>query len=316
MRRFAWTGIRRRVVLEQPRFLTDEEYEARSDKDIENYANEDWYFEASRRDLINRTFLRPADSTYVTARWQFFVGMQFEFYWSALHAVEKYIKASLLLSGHEGAKKFGHKIQEGYEVLQSQLITGLLPDEFPAVLLNRIAPVIEATARKRLSCAGPKEFIDNLVSNGGIDARYALRSNTTATSDIYCLDLTVFMLRRLCDNLSDVSKQQHILDQPDICTIKSGLLEDICRQEGHRLWPYLSRVNYFLVPKPDLSVALRDFGWPAFSNSAIYNNIWENIESDKPMRRRVAKRLAQWALDNITLPPEARSDLVEVVRRK
>ena len=58
----------------------------------------DWLFEARRRDLIIRTFLETADATYVTARWQFFNRLNFEFYWNASHAIEKYFKAALLLS--------------------------------------------------------------------------------------------------------------------------------------------------------------------------------------------------------------------------
>ena len=52
-----------------------------------------------KNNVVKELFLKTADQTYVVARWCFLNRLYLEFYWNGLHAVEKYLKAALLLNG-------------------------------------------------------------------------------------------------------------------------------------------------------------------------------------------------------------------------
>ncbi|MEP0960647.1 MAG: hypothetical protein ABJQ70_09560 [Roseobacter sp.] len=57
-------------------------------------------------------FVEPADRNYFLARFSKAFGMPEEFWWHALQAVEKYLKAGLFLNGRSVKKGFGHTMEE------------------------------------------------------------------------------------------------------------------------------------------------------------------------------------------------------------
>lgn len=58
-------------------------------------------------------FVYPADRDYVISRWLLLQNFSEEFFWHAAQAVEKYLKASLLLNGRS-VKKQGHDLVQLY----------------------------------------------------------------------------------------------------------------------------------------------------------------------------------------------------------
>ncbi|GEM_PF-2983598 len=52
-----------------------------------------------KHDIIKELFLKTADQTYVVARWRFLNRLYLDFYWNAVHALEKHLKAVLLMNG-------------------------------------------------------------------------------------------------------------------------------------------------------------------------------------------------------------------------
>jgi len=65
-------------------------------------------------DFINRSFRDIADRDYVCARLCHRYGLYTQFYWAALQAIEKYLKA-ILLYNRRSAKKIGHNITKAYD---------------------------------------------------------------------------------------------------------------------------------------------------------------------------------------------------------
>lgn len=63
--------------------------------------------------IVQEFFVNTADDNYLTARWCFVEGLHIDFFWLAVHAVEKYMKAALLLNG-ETSKGYGHDIVKLY----------------------------------------------------------------------------------------------------------------------------------------------------------------------------------------------------------
>ncbi|WP_321490597.1 hypothetical protein [uncultured Hyphomonas sp.] len=274
----------------------DEKYE---EELRQKHKDEGWLFEASRRDIIRRTFLATADATYVTARWQFFNKLDFEFLWNATHALEKYFKAALLLNNIK-ANDLSHDITKAFYRTQDSLGADLLPNKFPTVLTERIAHITSGDRARQLRYDGPEAYVKSLNWQGGAEARYAMSSHTVATTDLYCFDLTAFLVRRLVENLQRCDKIDELRTNPEACPSRYGLLEEIYTTDDHPLRPTLGRVNYFLNPAPDTSKAL-PVGVLGFrsANSAMYNHIVEKAESNRSLNRAVSKRLTQWAIDSL-----------------
>ncbi len=64
---------------------------------------------ADKHSIINELFIATADDNYVLARSCFHQHLNVDFFWLAVHALEKYLKAVLLLNG-KTAKSYGHDI--------------------------------------------------------------------------------------------------------------------------------------------------------------------------------------------------------------
>jgi hypothetical protein len=64
----------------------------------------------STNSLVERMFVATADRDYVLARWAAINRLDINFFWLGVQAVEKYLKAILLLNGR-AAKDYGHNVQ-------------------------------------------------------------------------------------------------------------------------------------------------------------------------------------------------------------
>ena len=76
--------------------------------------------------LIWDLLVRPADENYMTARFFLLNGIYNEFTWQAAHALEKYIKAALVLNGIS-IRNYSHNITKSYADLK-KLASDLLPN--------------------------------------------------------------------------------------------------------------------------------------------------------------------------------------------
>jgi hypothetical protein len=87
-----------------------------------------------RHSIVEELFIKTADDNYVAARWCFTYGLDVDFFWLAVHALEKYLKAALLLNGRSARsykaggkeKTYGHDIVRLYGDVQP-LAPELLP---------------------------------------------------------------------------------------------------------------------------------------------------------------------------------------------
>jgi hypothetical protein len=69
------------------------------------------------KDIVDETFIFSADYDYLTARWLSINHLYRQFFWAALQAIEKYLKANLLYHGesvgqnnNKNPKGYGHEI--------------------------------------------------------------------------------------------------------------------------------------------------------------------------------------------------------------
>ena len=54
---------------------------------------------ALKNNVVTQMFVDTADQNYLIARWAYHRGLFLDFFWNACQALEKYLKASLLLNG-------------------------------------------------------------------------------------------------------------------------------------------------------------------------------------------------------------------------
>jgi hypothetical protein len=107
---------------------------------------------AIKHDIIKELFLKTGDQTYVVARWCFLNQLYLDFYWNAVHALEKHLKAVLLMNGCSArapasGPAYGHNVAKLFEAVCA-LAPALLPTILPARMTCRSA--IGAKSRSRI----------------------------------------------------------------------------------------------------------------------------------------------------------------------
>lgn len=144
-------------------------------------------------DIIIDTFIDPADIDYINAR---FMGLNHQhrpFFWPALQAIEKYLKANFLFCGIPvRGKDFDHHIVAMAASLKSH-------DD---ILENlKLTPVEEHTELERLNLWGPHDpmgFISSIEKYGSPSNRYNFFGSKYEASYLPKLDQVVWALRSKC----------------------------------------------------------------------------------------------------------------------
>src|SRR3981081_3154985 len=80
---------------------------------------------AEKNSIVQELFINTADDNYIAARWSFHENLNVDFFWLAVHSLEKYMKAVLLLNG-ESSRSYGHDIITLYSKIRP-LSPELLP---------------------------------------------------------------------------------------------------------------------------------------------------------------------------------------------
>jgi len=141
-------------------------------------------------DIVIETFIDPADIDYINARFMALNHQHRPFFWPALQAIEKYLKASLLFCGVPvRGKNFGHKLIAMANILKphNEVLEKL-----------KLAPAEEHSELKRLNLWGthdPMEFIASINEYGDPSNRYNLFGSKYEASYLPKLDQIVWALR-------------------------------------------------------------------------------------------------------------------------
>jgi HEPN domain-containing protein len=150
------------------------------------------YLKALQTDLVYDLFVRTADENYITARWCGVNGLNTDFFWLAVHALEKYLKAVLLLNGRP-SKGYGHNIVKLYSEVKT--IAGqLLPNRLQQPQALDIDHWYEQSA---------EDFVAHLYGQGNPDNRYLIYGYLMRPQDLHMFDQMVFAVRRLVCPLDD-----------------------------------------------------------------------------------------------------------------
>jgi len=268
---------------------------------------------ALRHSIVNELFIKTADENYVTARFCFSYGLDVDFFWEAVHALEKYLKAALLLNGRSGKgrmvggkqKAYGHNIVDLFAAVQP-LAPELLPVKLPKPDgINPPTWFDETT----------DSFVARLYDMGNEHNRYQLSGYIRRQEDLLKVDQVVFVVRRLCQPLEthflgrkragapDKTKRQRMLqDHPSSSNLYSTLEKVIAGGRGKFLKHIALNWNFPFAPTGYKHAKL-GYGMSSV-NPVLVRRILEPLDSGDPRQEREADQLWQWVQDNIYIPKE------------
>lgn len=147
--------------------------------------------ECNAVDVIYESFVVPGDQDYLMSRLLALKGLPRGFYWAAAQAIEKYLKAFLLMNG-EGVKGFkAHPIKALFEAA-SKIDTSLADLN----ILPHQGIQVEASLSHHLKKFAISDFIDDLERHGSADNRYNAFGVKYNTGHLCAMDSLSFQLRR------------------------------------------------------------------------------------------------------------------------
>ena len=261
--------------------------------------------------IVRELFVNTADDNYITARWCFAEGLNVDYFWLAVHTLEKYMKAALLLNGRS-SRSFGHDIVALYEDVKL-LASDLLPN-------NLGRPDGLETDHWRDET--PEAFSNRLYRNGNADNRYQIFGFVRHREDLFKLDLMVFALRRLCVPLDayyfakpcpgrmNLTYRDLMTKQPKWWIVSLGcMLEKTFRRErGEQLREVFLNLNFPFATDELPHGSLRNR--TEAKNPVLTRSILAPLERARDISSAsMALELCGWVLNNIKLPKEAEDEL-------
>jgi HEPN domain-containing protein len=269
--------------------------------------------------IARELFVRTADENYITARWCAMNGLNTDFLWLALHSLEKYMKAVLLLNG-QSARTGGHDVVLLYERLQ-EIALELLPQK-----LSR-PPKLNVDYWKDYT---PREYMDRVYENGNPDNRYLIYGYIVRAQDLHMLDRMVFSIRRLVCPLDEArppssveTNRQYLRANPAFFASMQRPLDIlIAATASSALRTAALNMNIPFAPRTYSHEPIRG-GWTA-RNPEILNTVLERIETDDAETAAEVVEVARWLLENVQIPGGKNTDgvahqikaAVEAARKK
>lgn len=259
-------------------------------------------------------FVDTADQNYLIARWAYHRGMFLDFFWNSVHALEKYLKASLLLNGRSAIKNqreenYGHNLECLFEEVGSYAL-----DLFPEMLTQPHQLDVPHWREET-----PTAFLARFNGLGNANNRYNLFGYVQRWEDLHHLDQMVYFARRVAFNL-DMCPFIGRGPFPDTApkTVRAFLERDLKyspRSASSRLHKLLGtkgddelrdaglKLNFQFAPDAydheQGGVQFRASG----SNPVLYQRIVARAESMQPSSAdQEAADLADWVIGNIYLP--------------
>ncbi len=239
---------------------------------------------AQVNDFVNRSFRDMADKDYIAARIAYRIGLDQQFLWSALQAIEKYLKAILIYNGL-GATGLSHKLDKA---------------------LKRVQEIED------ISFDFPKdvcEFIQYLNTHG--QSRYFEFPYYTNGTELFSLDKTVWYIRKYCfylrgktktlsgeegDSLYYNLEKIHLKDYEEYPTkykIHGGYLEDLLKKRKSEQRKYLIWKNaYFGTYQkkiPSRFIRLSAANPTHFMYPEIYSHLTEMVTFSKDLQNFMTK---------------------------
>lgn len=260
-------------------------------------------FLINKNNFIQAMFIDTADNNYILARYSFYNNFPFEFLWFSMHALEKYMKASLLFNG-KSSKKYGHDLVKLSSAV-NEYANGLL--EFSFIKPEPIK--LDFVGEDWWDDEEPHQFLQKLSNLGSSNNRYRTYGLIKTPDMIFKIDALVYYYRRICRDLSRTinveSKETKVFDILAADTSKwkiyKGILEDILKdKETKKKRQHFLRNNYIFAPNDFIHDTYG--GGTYIFNSVVAPFLDEDQNETCEETKKVKKEMRTWIKDNIQLP--------------
>jgi hypothetical protein len=284
------------------------------------------HLDVLKNNIVTQMFVDTADQNYLIARWAYHRGMFIDFFWNAVHSLEKYLKASLLLNGRSSTKSsynknFGHDLRLLFEDVTLYAKT-YMPD-------NLIMP--HELDLEHWQEETPIEFLSRFYNLGEANNRYNIFGYTQRWEDLHHFDQMVFYIRRIAFDLNALPLSRTV---PLSNNVPQTVGECLARDPSYSPRCSTSRLHKLLTTKGDDE--LRDAGLklnfqfaPAdydhfkdgvrlgrsCSESVLYQRIVRQVERGAcEYADKETIELANWVINTISLPKPIKNELKNHVR--
>ena len=276
--------------------------------------------------IARELFIDTADDNYIAARWCFVEGLNNDWFWLAVHALEKYMKAALLLNGRSAKNcpgAYGNSQPYGHDIVALHEQVNL----FAADLLQNNLAKPEQLALDHWYDETPEAFLRRFYDYGNADNRYQIFGFVQHREDLFKLDLMVFSLRRLCVPLDayflgkrrpgkrNLTNREVLANQPDYWSVSpvSKLERTVDGRRSERLQKVLLKFNFPFAPVDFPHGTMRP--GTASHNPVLARSILKPLEATPDSSATTtAAELCRWVLENIKLPPEVKRQLCQAIR--
>jgi len=257
--------------------------------------------------IIREMFLHTADENYVVARWSHDNQLFTDFFWNSVHALEKYMKAVLLING-KPAKGFGHGLAGLYGAVE-QLAGPLLPALLTQPADLEIGWWIDMT---------PMQFCEALDRNGNAANRYLTSGYIQHTWYLHMVDAMVWTIRRLIVPLDvPIADRKTVPGAPthrDILTKQPGYannqmeaLEKIIAGGDSEKRRALLNNNSWFAPN-DFAHEPRDSG-SSSRNPVLLRRVIEPLQSSREATAKHGYAMATWLLASTQQPGQVKDEI-------
>ncbi len=272
--------------------------------------------------IVRESFVNTADDNYIAARWCFVENLHVDYFWLAVHSLEKYMKAILLLNGASGKgyrdkatgkfKFFRHNVVILYEYIKC-LAPDLLPND-----LNKPGNL----DTDRWIDESPEAFLQRLYRNGNAHNRYLTFGFYRRNEDLFKLDLMIYALRRLCVPLdayfmgrwrpdkNNLTHKDVLTRQPEHWRISqnSNLERTIDGKRCNGVRHVLLNLNLPFAPEDYAHESLQ--AGMAARNSVLARSVLRPLEQEpNSQRATLAAEVCNWVIENISLPADVKKQL-------
>lgn len=260
------------------------------------------------QEIAYRMFFATADGNYLGARHAFFSRRIWDFWWQTLHAVEKYLKTTLLVNGRP-AKEGAHDVIDLFGQV-AMIDTRLVPPAF-------IAPPGVGDAWWDY----PDDvFLRRLNEFGSASNRYGTSGYTIHTHDLWRADQLIYWARRYARPVTQLVDGapldwvDELAKSPAHWRTYRGSVEEVAngpiRSPARQS---LVRLNYSFFPK----TRHRLKGWTSGGHDGPFVDWADRLKASNANshERADARAVIVWALENIRFQKDDRVELTELLKR-
>ena len=262
---------------------------------------------AMKKRVVQAMFTDMADQDYLAARLAYGAEMFNLFFWSAGQAIEKYLKASLLLNGLS-AKGYGHNLEKLFADV-CEYASDLFPEKLSKPEGLEVDSLFEWDIWPDES---PAQFVKRFNSYANANIRYNAFPFAVHTRDLFGLDQFVFHARRAAMSLDDHPLKRVPKDWRELLKESSGFQphrtdfnKPLEKLRGKDMYEAALSWNFPLAPKdyPHENSPIRSVIYTPFYAMAILGA--EEQDSDGTEMAD----LADWIVSNIELPKNLKREL-------